>query len=188
MSAKQRQPANPVKDGPAKQPATHTLPVPATITDDDTDLLSDEDREETQLKIDQSITRELEGVGHEIGGVRLRPLSMSAVMRLHEVGNEIMAGKKVMEMSNPVYAAAEFLFSLALENDIDLLVEAAFGPRNEWRKLVAEWAETVAPSDTLVSDVIDFINNTTSTRVKARLPKAMKGSTSEGNGSLHHGL
>jgi hypothetical protein len=182
-SKAQRQPATPNKAAPA--PDQNPSPTPSIGAKDfDMDRLLGEDScdDDLQMKVDHSITRELEGVGYEIGGVQLRPLSMSAVMRLHQVGNEIMSGKQVKDMANPLYACAEFLYSLALENDHKDVIAAAFGPAEEWRMLVSEWAETVAASETLISEIIGFVNDATSTRVKARLPKAMKGGSSEGNG------
>lgn len=192
--SKQTKPASPVKPvaKSVSRPAP-SLPTPAKggVDADDLDMLSDADTNAIQEKIDSSILRELEGFPYQLAGIDLRPLSMSAVMRLHQVGNEIMQGKQVKDMTNPLFSAAEFLYMLAVENPLDEVTKAAFGDKDTWRLKVVEWAETLTPHDNLVGDVIDFINDTSSTRVKGRLPRQLtptKGEAPEGNGSLHHGL
>lgn len=147
----------------------------------DTDI--DIDAHEQDL-LDKSVTRDFEGIGPEIAGIRLRTLSLSRTMRLHEVKNEIMAGKKVKDMSNPIYAAMEFLYIMDLSNDPKKIVKQVFGDRDEWREAVNEWGEEIPACDTVVSEVIEFINDSTSTRVKAKPPESLKQalSESEGNG------
>ena len=186
MAAKPR-PASPIKPQAPVQKSTTKAPptMPATtaggIDDEDLDMLDADATAHTQEIIDHALTREFEGVCRVIAGVKLRPLSMSAVMRLHQVNNEILLGKMVKDMDNSVYAAAEFLYSLALENPLEEVVAAAFGDPIAWRIKVSTWAETVVPDENTVNEVIDFVNDSSSTRVKARLPQALAGATSEGN-------
>lgn len=167
--------------GETKGSATNDAP--------DADFLKGiDDDADVQRNIDRSISRELEGIAASICGITLRPLSMSEIMRLHEVNNEIMSGKKVGDMHNPAFSAVEFLYMMDADNDPDELARQAFGDPGEWKVHVSRWAVKVEPSDSMVTAVIDFINDATSTRVKSRLPKALQGGkNTEGNDSRRRG-
>lgn len=144
------------------------------LVDQDAEFLNASSVAEAQDTIDRSLTREFEGLGPRIAGVSLRPLSMSAIMKLYEVENEIMAGKKVSEMTNSLYSAMEFLFMLDESNEPKEVARLSFGPRMSWKIAVSVWGEDVEMSDSVVSEVIDFINESTASRVNATLPESMK--------------
>lgn len=146
----------------------------AVLVDDDAESLNLVSGAQAQEVVDRSLTRDLDGFGPEIANVELRPLSMSAIMKLYEVQNEIMAGKKVSEMTNPLYSAMEFLYTLSLTNDSKEVARLAFGPRLNWKIAVSVWGEDVEMSDTIVSEVIDFINSSTASRVNPSLPDHLK--------------
>ena len=148
-------------------------PTPVLVNAD-AELLNSASAAEAQDTIDRSLTRDFEGIGPRIAGVSLRPLSMSAIMKLYEVENEIMAGKKVSDMTNSLYSAMEFLFMLDEAGDAKEIARLAFGPRLNWKVAVSVWGEDVEMSDTVVSEVIDFINESTASRVNASLPESLK--------------
>jgi hypothetical protein len=96
------------------------------------------------------------------------------VMLLHEVGNEIMLGKRVGEMTNPLLAAGEFLFACNAEASLDEMTDLVFNRRDEFKKSVITFCAFIKPSDSLILDVIAYINDATSTRVNAELPASLK--------------
>jgi hypothetical protein len=139
-------------------------------------FLGEDEPVEEQAKLDHSITRELMGKGPVVCGVELRPLSLAMVMLLHEVGNEIMIGKRVGEMTNPLLAAGEFLFACNSESSLDEMTDLVFNRRDEFKKSVIAFCDSLRPSDSLILDVIAYINDATSTRVNAELPASIKNS------------
>ncbi len=152
-------------------------PPPQSDTETDFDL-------QDQDLLDKSVSRDLEGVGSYIAGIPIRTLSLSRTMRLHEVKNEIMAGLKVSSMKNPIFSAMEFLYIMDARNDPKEIAKQVFGDSAAWRESVSLWGEEIPMSETIITDVIEFINDSTSTRVKARPPESLKKTLedAEGNG------
>lgn len=160
---------------PAK--SQRSAPPKKDSSDDLLDKLLEEDENaDEQSTLDHSITRDLMGKGPVVCGVELRPLSLAMVMLLHEVGNEIMLGKRVGDMANPLLAAGEFLFACNAKSSLDEVTDLVFNRREEFKKSVIEFCNSLRPSDTLILDVIAYINDATSTRVNAELPDSIKNS------------
>ena len=156
---------------------TETAPlktVERDLIDEFLDGEGDEASDE-QKALDHSITKDLMGKGPVVGGIKMRPLSLAMVMLLHEVGNEIMIGKRVGEMANPLLAAGEFLFVCNSASSLDDVTDLVFNHRTDFKKKVISFCQTVTPSDSLILDVIAYINDATSTRVNAELPQHMQG-------------
>lgn len=188
-------PTMPPLDNMPPHAPTHA-PAPAPVHAVSTDLaeldalgLGDlPDDADTQHGIDTGITRELEGHGPVIGGVRVRPITLSLSLLLREVSNEIMGGKKVGEMDNPLLAAAQFLYLADVSNSLPRSSDMIYNRPDDFRDAVIAWGERVTDISSLVSDVIDYINDSTSTRVTAELPRALRGKgDEEKNGSCRHG-
>jgi hypothetical protein len=137
-----------------------------------------------QVKLDHAITKDLMGRGPIINGVEMRPLSLAMVMLLHEIGNEIMTGKSVGQMTNPLMAAGEFLFACNAQVSLDEITDLVFNRRAEFKKKVIEFCDAVPPTDSLILEVIAYINDATSTRVNAELPSHMKSSGGDMDDSL----
>lgn len=158
-----------------------------TREDDMLDRLMNADSPEQdgeQSKLDHAITKDLMGRGPIINGVEMRPLSLAMVMLLHEVGNEIMIGKSVGQMTNPLMAAGEFLFACNAQVSLDEITDLVFNRRAEFKKKVIEFCDAVPPTDSLILEVIGYINDATSTRVNAELPSHMKSSGGDIDDSL----
>jgi hypothetical protein len=164
---------------PAKEAKTPSPKKPTTAADDLFDRMlasgaTVDDAEQSSL--DHSITKDLMGRGPIINGVEMRPLSLAMVMLLHEIGNEIMIGKSVGQMTNPLMAAGEFLFACNAQVSLDEITDLVFNRRAEFKKKVIEFCDAVPPTDSLILDVIAYINDATSTRVNAELPSHMQSS------------
>lgn len=131
-----------------------------------------------QERIDQSITPALEGFPIVLHGVILRPFTLSAVMLLHSLQNEIMQGKKVREMANPIHAALQFLY--VMDSRLPLLDVSRWVQMDEQERedALLAYGETLSPSDNLVVEIIEYINDQTATRVNAKLPANLSGERS----------
>jgi hypothetical protein len=162
---------------PAKQPKTAAKKAPAEDFLDK--FLEGGDDSDEQKKLDHSLTRDFMGKGPVVGGVELRPLSLAMVMLLHEVGNEIMIGKRVGDMANPLLAAGEFLFACNVQTSLDEMTDLVFNRRAEFKRSVIQFCDSIQPSDSLILDVISYINDATSTRVNAELPAPFKGGSAD---------
>ena len=163
------------------------MPKKAVAADDMFErLLNSESQGEDadQVKLDHAITKDLMGRGPIINGVEMRPLSLAMVMLLHEIGNEIMLGKSVGQMTNPLMAAGEFLFACNAQVSLDEITDLVFNRRAEFKKKVIEFCDAVPPTDSLILEVIGYINDATSTRVNAELPSHMKSSGGDIDDSL----
>jgi hypothetical protein len=161
--------------------STRAAAKKTTTAEDFLDKFLDDDgsSSEEQKQLDHSITRDMMGKGPIVGGVELRPLSLAMVMLLHEVGNEIMIGKRVGDMTNPLLAAGEFLFACNAEASLDEMTDLVFNRRSEFKRSVIQFCDSIQPSDSLILDVIGYINDATSTRVTAELPQSFKGGSAD---------
>ena len=154
-------------------------PVDALI-----DQLEGEAKGNSQQAIDNSITRELEGRGCSIVGVPLRPLSLSAVMLLHALQNEIMAGVAVRDMDNPILASLQWLYVMDSRNDLTDVGDVVFGPEERRLPEIIRYGEVIPASagQAVAAEIISFVNDQASTRVKAEAPKEFGKSSSPKNG------
>jgi hypothetical protein len=141
------------------------------------------DEADEQERIDQSVTPALELVPVRLHGLTLRPFTLSAVMLLHGLQNEIITGRKIRDMANPIRSAMQFLYVMDDRRSLAEVSRWVNGEEEAREAALLAYGETLAPSDSLVVEIIEYINDQTSTRVNAKVPKAMagEGTTSEKN-------
>lgn len=134
-----------------------------------------------QQRIDNSITAELEGRPHTIAGIPICPLSLSAVMLLHALQNEIMAGVRVLDMVNPTLAALQWLYVMDASRELTEVGDVVFGDEAGRLPEFIRYGESIAAADAsaVTTEIIVFVNDQASTRVKAEPPKEFGGKASQ---------
>lgn len=78
-----------------------------------------------------------------LAGQKLHPYSFGRRELLARIGNEMLSGKQMNEMAEPMFAVAEFLYILVPEmEEVMALVE----DREKWRKAVILFADKLSPT------------------------------------------